>query len=66
MARNEGLKPCPSCGDLPEIYQWGYGCCVQCTRYACDFPYAIMGGDTTSAIEAWNEAVNKYGGEANG
>jgi hypothetical protein len=64
MTKNEELKPCPCCGDLPAVYEWSPGCyCVQCTRYACNFPYAIFGCNETSAIKAWNEDVNKYRGE---
>jgi hypothetical protein len=67
MTKNEELKPCPSCGNLPEIHPYGVSCyCVQCGRYACDFPYAIFGYNETSAIKAWNENVNKYRREANG
>lgn len=65
MGKLELLK-CPSCGNLPDIYEWSRGCyCVQCTLYACNFPFAIFGGDPTIAIEAWNKAVNEYKGEVN-
>ena len=55
------LLKCPCCGNSPEVHKWDIGCYyVSCTRYACNFPYLIIGGSKTDAIRAWNEDVKKY------
>lgn len=64
MNELEILK-CPGCGNLPALRRWGPGYYVSCTRYACNLPQCIIATDKTSAIEGWNEMVNKYKGAQN-
>lgn len=54
------LKPCPFCGEPPELCEWLKGWSIDCLNDNClvhpDTPIFGMRGE---AIEAWNKRVGE-------
>lgn len=56
IIKNDQLKPCPYCGNIPTLRQYAYNVfVVACERYACNIPCNIIAFDETSAIDSWNK-----------
>ena len=56
------LKPCPFCGEEPEIFDFTDGrFIVQCSNSDCDvYPYTKIHHDKADAITAWNQRATVY------
>lgn len=56
------LKPCPFCGEEPEIFDFKDGrFVVQCSNPDCDvYPYTSIHRDRADAIAAWNQRATVY------
>lgn len=49
------IKPCRVCGSMGNCSKYPngeYG--VECTSYACEWPFIAMGDTPQEAIENWN------------
>ena len=56
------LKPCPFCGEEPELFDFTDGrFIVQCSNSDCDvYPYTSIHRDKADAIAAWNHRATVY------
>lgn len=48
------LKPCPFCGEMPEIHNCDGETMIRCENIHCIYVAAGWYGNEEQAIEAWN------------
>lgn len=60
MTATEELKPCPFCGEQPQIFDLKDGrYIVECVNPDCDvYPYTSIHYDEQEAIAAWNRRAD--------
>lgn len=61
--REVEIKPCPWCGEMPEVF-WSMDgiSMIECVNRACDVcPHTELHGSMRDAVRGWNSFGDDYG-----